>query len=312
MKNVVITGGTSSIGIPTIALCIKNGINVYALVRKNSPYISSIPKSPNVNLIYCDLKNIKDSVNSINVKCDVFFHFAWEVTKYNSDKDYNHESHYNNIQYAIDCVYTANALGCGKFINSGSQAEYGLQSAVITPLTETNPLTHYGKAKLDSSKEIRRLCRDLDIIHIWTRIFSAYGAHDNKPTLVNYVIDSILNNQKLQLTKCEQIWNYIYTDDVALALYLMAEKSCEENTYCVGGNECKPLKEYVNEIKDIINPDFTVEFGAVEYTNSQLMNLKVDISKLKQELNFEQSVSFEQGIRQTLAWRLNKKMQACN
>lgn len=100
-----------------------------------------------------------------------------------------------NIKYTLDAVNLAKRLGCRKFIGAGSQAEYGKVDTVITPDTPVNPLTAYGMAKYSAGILSGKLCKQLELIHIWTMIFSVYGCYDREGTMINYAMDRFLKGE---------------------------------------------------------------------------------------------------------------------
>ena len=49
-------------------------------------------------------------------------------------------------------------------------------------------------------------------------------------------------------------------------------------------------------------PEAVIHFGAVPYTENQVMHLCADITSLQEDTGFEPETSFEDGIRQTVNW----------
>lgn len=88
------------------------------------------------------------------------------------------------------------------------EAEYGRVSDRISPSTPTNPDTAYGIAKYTAGKLSKVLCQDLNMKHIWARIFSVYGPFDNDDTMIMYAIKKFINYERPQFTKSEQLWDY--------------------------------------------------------------------------------------------------------
>lgn len=73
MKKIAITGPTGAIGIALINECITQGIEVYALCRKNSKRVNNIPDSELVHIVECDLSDIKRlSIDNEMKECDAF------------------------------------------------------------------------------------------------------------------------------------------------------------------------------------------------------------------------------------------------
>lgn len=304
MKRAVITGPTGSIGIALINKLVSEDIEVFAVCRPNSKRIGRIPVSEKVKVIECGLDELPKLEEIINKKIDVFYHFGWDGTFGNTRDDMRLQN--ENVRYALDAVAVAKELGCKKFVGAGSQAEYGRVEGVLAPDTPTFPENGYGMAKLCAGQMTRTMCKQLDMEHIWTRILSIYGPYDGDNTMVMSVISKLLNGEKPALTKGEQMWDYLYAGDVANAFYLIGKKGHDGSTYCIGGGNARPLREYVEIIRDNIDCGLELGFGEVPYGEKQVMHLCADISQLTNDTGFVPMVSFEQGIRETIEWVKNR------
>ena len=72
--------------------------------------------------------------------------------------------------------------------------------------------------------------------------------------------------------------------------------------YVLGSGTVRPLKEYVFEIQQIVNPTCKIKFGAIPYSNNQVMHLQADISELNCDTGFSPVISFDNGIREILQY----------
>ena len=207
-----------------------------------------------------------------------------------------------NENDALEAVKLAGRLGCKVFVGAGSQAEYGRVSGILTPDTPCAPENEYGRAKLRASKETRALCHTLGMRHVWTRILSIYGPYDGDRTMVMSLITALLNGQKPSLTAGEQKWDYLYADDAAEALLLLAERGKDDRIYPIGSGVARPLREYVEIIRDEIDPKLPLGFGEVPYSEKQVMYLCADISALRSDTGFEPKISFVEGARRTIGF----------
>ncbi len=300
MEKMAISGATSSLGIALIEECIKNKKKVLAFVNPESKNIGRIPVHNNIKVIKCDISEMVN-LQTDGEKADVFVHFAWASTHGNSERS-NIKAQIDNIQYSVDAVNLAERLGCRTFIGAGSQAEYGRTYETLTEDLACRPETPYGAAKFCAGQMTRLECEKKGINHIWTRILSSYGPNYILNTVLNYTIIELLNNRIPKLTDCKQIWDFIYSGDVARAFYLMAEKVDSSRVYVVGSGISRPLKDYICEIRNIINPDMKLGFGIIPYNENSVMCLKCDISKLKSDTGFQIETSFDDGIKNTIEW----------
>lgn len=300
MKRAIITGATGAVGTALIKELIKNEIEVLVLCREDSVRNGCIPSHPLVTKEYCDLAQLSSIQNDTGKEWDVFFHFAWKGTTGASRNDFYLQN--LNVQYALDAVGAAKRFGCNTFIGAGSQAEYGRVEGVLRPDTPVFPEMGYGIGKLCAGQMTREYAPQLGLKHIWVRILSVYGPFDGENTLVMSVIKQLLSGKSAKVTACQQIWDYLYCTDAAVALYLVAEKGVNGKVYVLGGGEERPLSEYVEIIRKNVNSGGTIEYGAIPYGDKAIMYLHGDISELKEDTGFIPKVSFEEGIRQTVQW----------
>lgn len=300
MKKIVMTGPTGAIGVALIEQCINENIEVYALCRKDSRRISNIPQSPLVHIIFCDLQEMSE-FNDDQIKgADVFYHFGWAATIGAGRNDMPLQI--QNIQYTIDAVHLAKRLGCSVFVGAGSQAEYGRVEGKLNAEVPTFPENGYGMAKLCASQMSRVECEKLGLKHIWTRILSIYGPYDGDATMITSTIKKLLNGQIPELTKGEQMWDYMYSKDVAKAFVALGDRGVHGKIYCLGSGQVRPLKEYIEILRDKIDVRAKLGFGEIPYAPKQVMYLCADISDLQNDTGFTPQISFEKGIQETIDW----------
>lgn len=305
LKGIVITGATSSIGCALIEECINQGIRVLAIANKKSPNIKWIPQHDLVSIVECSLEEFCDLDYKGDSEYDAFVHLAWASTAGAAARNML-QPQAMNIKYSLDAVELAARMGCRVFLGAGSQAEYGRTDKILTESTETNPETGYGMAKLCAGQITRLACQQKSMQHIWIRILSAYGPKCQPQSVVNYTITELLNGRIPSLSKGEQIWDFIYTGDVARAILLLLEKGNDGETYVIGSGKAHKLSEYLLRIKDIINPSIKLGFGDVEYAPNAVMHLACNISKLTNDTGFIPSVEFDEGIKRTAEWIKNE------
>ncbi len=292
MNKAIITGATGMIGVALINLLLKEDYEIIAIVRPNSKKLKNIPKNDKISIIECDLSNLKLLFGKF-AGCDLFFHFGWIGTTGNSrDNTY---LQLKNIEYTLDAVHLAKNSGCHTFVGAGSQAEYGLTDEKLSPSTPTNPITGYGIAKYSAGKLSKLLAAQLGLKYCWGRVLSVYGPGDNNSMIMS-CIKSISNNEPFNTTNGDQLWDYLYCDDCADAFLKIAKKGIDGKVYTIGSGMVKPLKKYIQTIRDLINPNFKIGFGEIDYYPNQVMYLCADISELTKDTEFKPKTNFEKGI----------------
>ena len=311
MIKVIVTGATGLIGLALIKECIRHGWKVYAVVRPKSLRKNVLPKNSLLNLIECDLKDLKNLKNIISEKCDVFYHLGWGHTGAAKNLDIKYQI--ENINFTIDAVRVANELGCQLFVGAGSQAEYGnLDIDKISPECPTNPKIAYGICKLSAGKLAEIECNKLGINFVWIRIFSTYGVNDKKDMLMGSLIQKMLVGEHISMTKGIQQWDYLYCDDAGRAFYLVGEKCKFNAVYCLGSGIKKPLKEFVEIVAEKIGYNREIGFGEIPYNDSSVMNLCADISTLTRDTGFIPEIPFEEGIERYICYIKDNEIYRCS
>ena len=295
MKKVIITGPTGAIGVALCSLLLSKGIEVYAVCRKDSFRIKNLPSG--VKIVYADLSEIKSICDKIS-SCDAFFHFGWAGTVGAARNDAYLQM--KNIEYTLDAIEVAKALKCKVFIGAGSQAEFGRCNTALSKDTPCSPETGYGIAKLCAGRLGKLACENSEMDFIWTRVLSVYGPCDGEKSMVSMVINTLLKGEKPALTECTQMWNYLFSEDAANAFYLLSEKGVGGKTYIIANDKSRPLKEYVKDIRDCINPDLPLGFGEYVPTVPPI-ELDADISELKADTGFAPQTEFKDGILKIIA-----------
>jgi nucleoside-diphosphate-sugar epimerase len=297
MKSIVLTGATSMIGIALIKQCIQNDIAVLALVRPESSRRKRVPASDLVTILECNLDGLAsfNIPSKVTLPVDVFYHIGWDTT----DKEGRNscDKQLKNIKYTLDAVSFAQRLGCKRFIGTGSQAEYGNTSMPLNGSVPANPEIAYGVAKYAAGKFSKIECEKLNLEHIWVRILSVYGVNDNDDTLIKTFIDKCRNNQPMHLSACTHIWDYLYEDDAGQALLSIGKKGINGKIYCLGSELGRPLKEYVEVIKNLINVEYQPDYGKIPYAEKSIQYLCADISELTADTGWKPEISFEEGLK---------------
>lgn len=299
IRSAIITGPTGAVGTALCRLLSRRGISVCAAVRPGSPRAEHLHEISGVTVVPCDLSDLSSLPALLNdAKADAFFHLAWSKTTGGGRNDM--EAQIKNVQYTLDAVRAASALGCPVFIGAGSQAEYGRVERPLTPDTPCFPENGYGMAKLCAGQMSRNLCADLGMDHVWARILSVYGPYDGESALIPTLIRALLQGTSVPLTAGEQIWDYLFSEDAAAALYLLALSGKNGAVYPVGSGEALPLKAYLTRLRDAIDPSLPLRFGELPYGKGQIMHLEADTEAIRRDTGFSPQTDFAAGIRKTI------------
>jgi nucleoside-diphosphate-sugar epimerase len=310
MMRVVVTGATSFIGAATVRRLLEQGETVYAVVRPGSQNLQhlkeSVPVGADDRLQVCELdlhriEELPDRIGNPNsdlTLADAWIHIGWDGA--GSENRTKRDVQQGNVVQSLAAVRTAAALGCKRFIFTGSQAEYGVCHDWIREDTPLHPVSEYGKAKVDFYTAAKSLCKSLKMEYIHTRIFSIYGPGDHPWSLVNTCLQTWQQGGDMQFGPCTQQWNFLYIEDIADALcHLLTEG--ESGCYNLAGEDTRPLRAYIEEIYELCGRSGTFTYGIRPQNAEGPADLMPDISRILESTTWRPKVKFEDGIRAMLS-----------
>ncbi len=259
---------------------------------------------PDVHLIEADLSNLNPIEAALqDFQPQAFVHLAWQGV---AGSERNNPAQWRNLPATLELVEMASRVGAKHWIGLGSQAEYGPCQNKVDETALTKPTTLYGTAKLSSCLLSEKLCQELNIRHAWLRLFSAYGPTDNPDWLIPYLIRTLLAKQRPSLTAAEQLWDYIYVEDVASAITAILENNDASGVFNLGSGSALSLRTIIEKIRDFIDPELALGFGEAAYRPDQVMHLEADISRLTVMTGWRPVIHIDTGLKQTIAWYASK------
>ena len=290
MKNYIVTGAAGFFGCNlTERLMQEEDAHIYAVVRPNSPHNARLAPSERLTIVPADLSEYARLDELIDETCDVFFHLAWQGGRYAFAEQYG------NIADTIGALEAAARLGCRRFVCTGSQAEYGRQTALITEETCPHPADAYGAAKLAACALSRQRAADLGVAWIWGRVFSLYGKYEQEGRMLPALVKSLRSEQTFALSSSgEQNWDYLYAADAADALLALAEQGRAGEIYNIANGDYRPLRDYIEEARGGIAPQCDVTYGAAD---ADVFSLQPSVEKLCRDTGWRPMTDFADGLR---------------
>lgn len=297
---VFLTGASGGIGLKVLETLVSEGFDVAYLSRSEQ----DLPWGVKIKGDLTDVPAIEE--NFAKFKPDTVIHLGWVGVDKNEKGSL---SQIVNIDATVDLLSLAVKYSVKSFIGMGSESEYGVHNKKIDENAAVMPLTKYARAKLAAGLLAQKMCADNDIKFVWLRLFSSYGPGDRKGSLMSLLINSLMGNSALDLSKCEQVWDYVFVDDIAALISKIAKNPGDGGFFNLGGGHATVLKSIVDKIRLKINPQGVLNFGAIPYGKNQLMHLEADISKLAKVYGWTPQTSLEEGLEKTIQWNLKRKHQ---
>lgn len=300
MKKVVITGAGGFIGRNLTRRLLQENIQVYGIdieVAQERILVES-----GVTPLCVDIGDKKELSNILKVvQPDVFYHLAWAGVS--TDVKNEMGMQVANIPLAMTVLDACAETGCKHIIIPGSASEYAYCGQIIDGQNAPAPGDAYAASKAAAQVLCQWYARQYRLNLNWLLIGSIYGPGRDDSNILTYTIKSLLRGEEPKYSKLEQMWDYIYIDDLIEALYLLGLHGKPDGVYPVGSGQARPLAEYIRQIQAEIAPGAPLGIGALPYKfGSKPDNSVLDITSLRDDTGFAPRVSFEEGIGRTIGY----------
>jgi dTDP-glucose 4,6-dehydratase len=180
-----------------------------------------------------------------------------------------------------------------------------------TPYAPTSP---YSASKAGSDHLVRAWGHTYGLPVIVTNCSNNYGPYHFPEKLIPLMIINMIEEKSLPVYgKGENIRDWLYVEDHAAALMLVAREGVVGESYNVGGNNEWRNIVVVDGICDLMN-EFMPRNGGyrdlISYVTDRPghdLRYAIDSSKIQRELGWRPVEQFETGLRKTVKWYLDNK-----
>ncbi len=300
-RTAIVTGANGFVGTWLVRELCANEVKVYAVIKDEKEDISAISGLDNLQIIYCDLSEIKQLVKKIEARnIDCFYHLAWVGSGGPLRADYEVQS--NNAKYCLDAAYAAKEIGCKKFLCAGTVTENIVDSTLDSDKVSQNMM--YGISKKNAHLMLNVYCQMIGIKMIWMQFSNIYGPNNLSGNLISYTMTELINGRRPSFSKGTQPYDFVYIKDLVKAAYLLGYKDVEKNTYFLGSGNSRRLCDYLSEIPKILGGHYEVGIGERPEDGVIYKEEWFDTSSLCSDTGFKAEYTFEQGIKETYEWVL--------
>jgi UDP-glucose 4-epimerase len=302
MKRVLITGITGFLGAHIADNLIESEYEITGLIRIKSNLWRCAKFQNRVNWVYIDDKGDFEFTNDI---FDIVIHCAWIGVEANDRNNWLEQT--ENLSFLIKLLSSIKSKQVAKFIFMGSQAEYGFFNWKVKESDILNPTCAYGSVKCASNMLVKTFCEQNNINWISLRLFPLFGEMESDNWLIPSLVKNILTSNEMNLTYGEQIYSYLYVRDFSRIIQKIITKDIAAGIYNVSSNQPIQIKKLVESIRDILNKDFQLNFGNLNYRENQSMHIEGDISLLESQIGEIKFTDFDKSLRNTIEYYIDKK-----
>lgn len=294
MEKVLITGADGFIGHNLVDKLLSEGKEVYGIVYPGNNIYEKYDDG-DLHIKCMDLNQVMNHIREFPIEeIDTMYHFAWAGVRPELRNDLDVQM--MNVDMTLGCMKLAIAIGIKKIIFPGSTNEYLYYGKPLNKDAIPSPDNAYGAAKI----ALRYLCSDYatrnGIEFVYAIIAGIYAADRRDNNIIFYTIEKLLRGEKPSLTKLEQLWDYVYIDDVMEALFLIGEKGKGGAVYSIGHGDNWELSNYIRMIHQKIDASLPLGIGDIPYTSDRLPSSCIDLTDIERDTGFKPKVDFEDGI----------------
>ncbi|MCI2056196.1 MAG: NAD(P)-dependent oxidoreductase [Oscillibacter sp.] len=302
MKRAIVSGAAGFVGSAVVAALEQHGVEVCAVVP---PDFATGPKQfrlerSQATIVECDLRDYATLDKLLPWdSADVFYQLAWEGLSPQQITDWSLQL--ENVGWNMNAIVVAAKLGCKAFIGAGTISQDELATAEGRRYQQDRHRVF--RVAAQSCEDMgRSVAMEQGISFFWPIISNVYGEGERMPRLVTNLCKSLLRGESVALSAGTQLYDFIYRSDAGEAFYRIGEYGKEGRRYNISSGDSKPLKEYLSQLRDVVAPDSTLEFGARPFAGIPLPKESFDITALTEDTGFLPAVSFQEGVARVRDW----------
>jgi dTDP-glucose 4,6-dehydratase len=286
----------------------------------NLENLKDIEAKENYTFIKCDICDIeKVKKVFLDYKIDSVIHLAAESHVDRSIKD-PFSFAQTNVMGTLSLLQAAKEYWDTDFINKlfyhvSTDEVYGSlgQEGFFTEETAYDPHSPYSASKASSDHFVSAFADTYGMPTVISNCSNNYGSYQFPEKLIPLFINNIINNKPLPVYgKGENVRDWLFVNDHVRAIDVIFHDGKLGETYNIGGfNEWKNIdliKVMIKTVDRLLGREEGASENLITYVTDRAghdARYAIDATKLKDELGWEPSLQFEEGIDETVKWYLN-------
>jgi dTDP-glucose 4,6-dehydratase len=204
-----------------------------------------------------------------------------------------------------------------RFYHISTDEVYGslMETGLFEETTSYDPNSPYSASKASSDHFVRAYGETYGLPYVITNCSNNYGQQQFPEKLIPLFINNILNDKALPVYgDGNYTRDWLYVIDHAIAIDLVFHKGINHETYNIGGfNEWKNIdlvKILCQQMDEKLKRAAGTSEKLIKYVKDRPghdLRYAIDASKINKELGWSPTVTFEEGLSETIDWYLSNE-----
>jgi dTDP-glucose 4,6-dehydratase len=307
---ILVTGGAGFIGSQYVRALLGDGFGhgevtvtvldalTYSGNRANLDPVAGSPSLTFVHGSICD----EGVVDDVMRNQDAVVHFAAES---HVDRSITGAMEFvrTNVEGTQTLLDSARKHGVGRFVHVSTDEVYGsIEEGSWTETWPLAPRSPYAASKASSDMMALAAHRTHGMDVVVTRCSNNYGPYQYPEKVIPLFVTNLLDGKKVPLYGDGlNIRDWLHVADHCNGIHLALTKGRSGEVYHIGGGTELTNRELTERLLEACGADWSM-VQPVEDRKGHDRRYSLDITKIRNELGYEPSISLERGLAETVAW----------